>query len=149
MQNIYSWNIIPIIGIMALCLYAQKALKPYFMKWQWLLLHLLCAAVAFLIIWHFTIWGREPSDNHQFLVISEYSDEFFRELFMNLFLYFPLGLTCSQFLGKKTIFIAFCISAAVECWQFRYGTGVAQATDVLCNTLGASVALIFWQYTKD
>lgn len=143
MLNIYSWNLGTLIGIMAAALIIQNVLKPHFRKRLWICLHFLGAVISVFIILRYTVLGRQPSDSHQFMIMSAYSEEFFRELYMNLFLYFPLGLTCSQLMGKKTILLGFCLSVIIEIIQFRYGIGVAQVTDVLCNTLGASVAVIF------
>ena len=49
--------------------------------------------VALLIILRFTVIGRESFNEHCFMVMAEYSGEFYREMIMNIFLYFPLGLT--------------------------------------------------------
>ena len=39
--------------------------------------------------------------------------------------------------------ISFLLSLGIESWQFAAGTGIAQGTDVLCNTLGACMGGMF------
>lgn len=148
MGNIYGWSLWSILEIMTFGLFLQKILKTYFTERMWKLLNFIGSLMAVMIILYYSVWGRQPSDIHQFMIFSEYSNEFFRELIMNLFLYFPLGLTCSQIIGEKTIFLGFLLSFVIEWWQFQAGTGIAQVSDVLCNTLGASVAVIFQWYGK-
>lgn len=92
--------------------------------------------IVFLIL-KFTVLGRTPSSVHQFVVMAPYSDEFFRELLMNVFLYFPLGLTLGELIGWHRIWLALVLAIVIESWQYAAGTGMAQVTDVICNTLGA------------
>ena len=56
---------------------------------------------------------------------------------MNCFLYFPFGLTLGEVQRRKVWSGAFFVSLLIEIWQFMAGTGVAQGTDLLCNTIGA------------
>ena len=43
-----------------------------------------------------------------------------------------------------TISIGFLISVSIESWQYFAGTGLAQGTDVIMNTLGAAIGTIPW-----
>ena len=61
---------------------------------------------------------------------------------MNVFLYFPLGLTLTNMIGFRSILFGSILSVVIETWQFMAGTGVAQGTDVLCNVLGIVVGSI-------
>ena len=47
--------------------------------------------IVFLIL-KFTVLGRTPSGLYQFVVMAPYSDEFFRELLMNVFYTFHWDL---------------------------------------------------------
>ena len=67
-------------------------------------------------------------------------------MLMNVFLFFPLGLTLSNALPRKwhrwgriilTTLIGCALSAGIECAQYRYALGMAEVDDVICNTLGA------------
>ena len=67
---------------------------------------------------------------------------------MNVFLFFPLGLTLSNALPSKwrcsrriafTTLVGFVLSASIEFTQYRFSLGLAETDDVICNTLGAFV----------
>lgn len=92
--------------------------------------------------------GRTPSGLYQFVVMAPYLDEFFRELLMNVFLYFPLGLTLGELIGWHRIWLALVLAIVIESWQYAAGTGMAQVTDVICNTLGAWIGGIAFQKRK-
>ena len=40
------------------------------------------------------------------------------------------------------VLAGFVLSFGVEVWQYATGAGLAQGTDVLCNTLGAAVGIL-------
>lgn len=63
-------------------------------------------------------------------------------MFMNALLYYPFGLSLSIFLGSWSILIALIISISIEFWQYLAGTGLAQGTDVIMNTLGAAIGVL-------
>ena len=72
--------------------------------------------------------------------------ELYREMLMNVFLFFPLGLTLSNALPRKwhrwgrialTTFVGCALSAGIEYAQYRCALGLAETDDVICNTLGA------------
>lgn len=72
--------------------------------------------------------------------------ELYREMLMNVFLFFPLGLTLSNALPQKwhrwlriilTTLVGCILSAGIEYAQYRYALGLAETDDVICNTLGA------------
>ena len=80
------------------------------------------------------------------LTAARQQPEFYREMLMNVFLFFPLGLTLSNALPRKwhrwgriilTTLIGCVLSAGIEYAQYRYALGLAEADDVICNTLGA------------
>ena len=80
------------------------------------------------------------------LAAARYQPELYRELLMNIFLFFPLGLTLSNALPRKwhrwirialTALVGCLLSVGVESAQYRYALGLAETDDVLCNTLGA------------
>ena len=88
--------------------------------------------------------GRVPGAQHQFAWAAPFTNEFFREMIMNVFLYFPLGLTLSCLIGPWVVVAGFVLSVSIESWQYLAGTGLAQATDVVCNTIGAAVGSVLW-----
>mgnify|MGYP004731865873 FL=1 len=104
-----------------------------------------CGAAALLatvlVLW-LTVWNRTPSEEHVFTWAAAYTNEFFREMFMNAVLYVPFGLAACGLIGPWGVLAGFLLSAGVEGWQYATGAGLAQGTDVLCNTLGASVGML-------
>lgn len=82
------------------------------------------------------------------LTAARIQPELYREMLMNVFLFFPLGLTLSNALPRKwhrwlriilTTLIGCILSAGIEYAQYRYALGLAETDDVICNTLGAFI----------
>ena len=80
------------------------------------------------------------------LTAARQQPELYREMLMNVFLFFPLGLTLSNALPRKwhrwgriilTTLIGCALSAGIEYAQYRCALGLAETDDVICNTLGA------------
>ena len=133
MVNVYAWNYHRIFLSMLFLLILWRILARYIRIDIWKILNLFGAGVSFFLILKLTVLGRTPSGLHQFVVMAPYSDEFFRELLMNVFLYFPLGLTLGELIGWHRIWLALVM---------------AQVTDVICNTLGAWIGGIAFQKRK-
>ena len=104
-----------------------------------------CGAAALLatvlVLW-LTVWNRTPSEEHVFTWAAAYTNEFFREMFMNAVLYVPFGLAACGLIGPWGVLAGLVLSIGVEVWQYATGAGLAQGTDVLCNTLGAAVGML-------
>lgn len=90
----------------------------------------------------YTVIGRTASDDHIFVWSAAIGSEFIRELYMNALLYYPFGLSLTVLIGPWSIFIAFLLSVAIEGWQYITGSGLAQGTDVIMNTLGAAIGAV-------
>ena len=82
------------------------------------------------------------------LAAAQQQPEIYREMLMNVFLFFPLGLTLSNVLPQKwhcwgriilTTLIGYILSVGIEYTQYRYALGMAEVDDVICNTLGAFI----------
>ena len=72
--------------------------------------------------------------------------ELYRAMLMNVFLFFPLGLTLSNALPQKwsrwrrvalTTLLGCALSIGIEYAQYRFSLGMTETDDVICNTLGA------------
>lgn len=111
---------------------------------------LFCAAV--IAILYATILNRTPGDYELILtpfatfIAARQQPELYREMLMNVFLFFPLGLTLSNALPRRwhrwlrislTTLVGCVLSAGIEYTQYRYALGMAEVDDVICNTLGA------------
>ena len=97
---------------------------------------------------YFTVLGRAPSDEHAFVFSAAYTNEYFREMFMNMLLYIPLGMTLSVLIGVKAILVCVILSISIESWQYFTGTGLAQATDVIMNSLGTLIGTLPYAVTR-
>lgn len=111
----------------------------------------LACAAAFIILYA-TILNRTPGNYELILTpfaaltAARVQPELYREMLMNVFLFFPLGLTLSNALPRKwhrwgriilTTLVGCALSAGIEYVQYRYALGLAETDDVICNTLGA------------
>ena len=81
-----------------------------------------------------------------FIRTAKMQPEAIRSAMMNIFLFFPLGLTLSNALPRKwhrwgriilTTLVGCALSAGIEYAQYRCALGLAETDDVICNTLGA------------
>lgn len=121
-------------------------------KWQTVNAWLCVLTVA--VILYATILTRTPSDYKPILTpfatftAALQQPELYREMLMNVFLFFPLGLTLSNALPRKrhrwlriilTTLVGCALSAGIEYAQHRYALGMAEVDDVICNTLGTFV----------
>ena len=110
----------------------------------------LLSALALMIILCFTVLGRECSEAHRFILYAHSEPwDLIPELYRNLFLFYPLGLFLPYAISKNSkternlvyYLIPLALSLSIEIWQYVFGTGVAQVTDVIMNTLGASIGV--------
>ena len=119
-----------------------------------MLLNIALACVAAFIILYATILTRTPGGSEAILTpfasltAARVQPELYREMLMNVFLFFPLGLTLSNALPRRwhrwgritlTTLVGCALSAGIEYTQYRYALGMAEVDDVICNTLGAFI----------
>lgn len=115
------------------------------MKWRerlWKILNAFMCMIALYLVLRYTVLYRVPSNNRQFMIFAPYSSEFYREILMNVILFYPFGLTLTVLVGPWSIVVALVLSFGIELWQYIVGTGVAQGSDVLMNTLGCVVGAV-------
>ena len=118
------------------------------------LLNTALACAATFIILYATILNRTPGNYELILTpfaalsAARQQPELYREMLMNVFLFFPLGLTLSNALPRKwhrwlriilTTLVGCALSAGIEYAQYRCALGLAETDDVICNTLGAFI----------
>ena len=154
LHYIYSRSFISVITFMALALAAWGALPARVgaRRWRWGNLALVLLMTAAIL--YATLFSRAEGSTgliltpFAFLTAARIQPEIYREMLMNVFLFFPLGLTLSNALPRKwhrwgriilTTFIGCALSAGIEYAQYRYALGLAETDDVICNTLGAFI----------
>ena len=118
---------------------------------------MLLLAVTAAILHATLFWGRDPGERKallepfQTLRLARLYPELYREMFMNILLFFPFGLGLSQLLPRRwkpgarlvlTLGLGAALSLLVEGAQYFWGLGIAETDDVLCNTLGAGLGAL-------
>ena len=112
------------------------------------------SAVSLVVIAYITLFCRTEGNSDivlkpfQFIHAAKEQPEAYRSALMNVFLFFPLGLTLSNALPRKwhrwgritlTTLVSCILSVGIEYAQYRYALGMAEVDDVICNTLGAFI----------
>ena len=124
---------------------------------SWRCVNLCLCVLSVIVIIKMTLIGRtvgvrqlELRPFYTFTTVS-YNNEAFRTLLMNIFLFFPLGLTLPWTLDEsesakyrivKCVLIGLGLSIGIESIQFAFGLGRAETDDVICNTLGCMTGVL-------
>lgn len=141
-----------IIMAIAIAIWGYTRSKLYGKKWN--IVNALLACGMVVVILSITIFGRTAGE--RILILKPFvslaaartQSEAYRELLMNIFLFFPLGLTLSNALPQRwgrwrriglTVIAGLLLSAGIEYTQYRFALGVAEIDDVICNTLGTFI----------
>lgn len=145
--GIIIWSVFSIICI-------QKNLQ---WKRIWQFVNICFCTVSVFIIAKMTLLGR-VSDKSELVLLpfytfltASYNNEAYRTLLMNVFLFFPFGLTLPWSLPKvktmgqrmiMTVLTGFGLSIGIECIQFCFGLGRAETDDIICNVLGCMIGIL-------
>ena len=153
-QSIYSKPLSNIILAIVIAIVAWGYLRTKVQLRRWMMANLVLFCAAVIAILYATILTRTPGvpavilTPFAALAAARVQPELYRALLMNVFLFFPLGLTLSNALPRKwhrwlriilTTLIGCILSAGIEYAQYRYALGMAEVDDVICNTLGAFI----------
>ncbi len=127
-------------------------------KHRFALLNTAALCVTLALVLSITILSRKPRTGNvvwkpfAILAAARKQPELYREMLMNVFLFFPLGLTISNTLPRKwsrwgriALTTALCcvLSVGIEYAQYLYALGMAETDDVICNTLGGVLGACF------
>lgn len=154
MRHIYALPLHMVIFLMLVLLIVWAMLSQHKnQKKRTIINAALCFIAAFIILYA-TILTRSAGVFEAILTpfasltAALQQPELYREMLMNVFLFFPLGLTLSNALPRKwhrwgrialTTLIGCILSVGIEYAQYRYALGMAEVDDVICNTLGAFI----------
>lgn len=157
MRHIYALPLHMVIFLMLVLLIVWAMLSQHKnQKKRTIINAALCFIAAFIILYA-TILTRTPGNYELILTpfaalsAARQQPELYREMLMNVFLFFPLGLTLSNALPRKwhrwlriilTTLVGCALSAGIEYAQYRYALGLAETDDVICNTLGAFLGAV-------
>ena len=154
LHYIYTRPLIIIILFMVLALTVWGGLSAHIAAKRWQRGNLVLTALMVATILYATILTRSEGSTGLILTpfatftAAQQQPELYREMLMNVFLFFPLGLTLSNELPRKwphwlrialTTLVGGILSAGIEYAQYRYALGMAEVDDVICNTLGAFI----------
>lgn len=153
-QSIYSKPLSSIVLAIVIAVVAWGYLHTKVQRPCWTMANLVLSFVSVIAVLYATILTRTPGSYELVLApFSTFTDaqqqpELYREMLMNVFLFFPLGLTLSNALPRKwhrwgriilTTLVGCVLSAGIEYAQYRYALGMAEVDDVICNTLGTFI----------
>ena len=152
MRHIYAIPLHMVIFLMLALLIVWAMLSLHQNQRKRSIINAVLCSITALTILYATILTRTPGDYKSILTpfatftAALQQPELYREMLMNIFLFFPLGLTLSNALPRKwhrwgriafTTLIGCALSAGIEYAQYRCALGLAETDDVICNTLGA------------
>ena len=152
LHYIYSRSLIGVLVAMPLLLAVWGALSARVAERHWRLGNLALLLVSAAVILYATLFSRAEGSGGLILTpfaaltAARQQPELYREMLMNVFLFFPLGLTLSNALPRRwnyrrrigvTVLAGCLLSAGIEYAQYRFALGLAETDDVICNTLGA------------
>ena len=154
MRHIYALPLWTVTFLMLALLIVWAMLSLHKNQRKRSIINAVLCPITVLIILYATVLTRTPGSYE--LILTPFATftaalqqpELYREMLMNIFLFFPLGLTLSSALPQKwhrwlrialTTLIGCILSAGIEYAQYRYALGMAEVDDVICNTLGASI----------
>lgn len=153
-QSIYSKPLSNIILAIVIAIVAWGYLRTKVQLRRWTMANFVLFCAAVIAILCATILNRTPGNYELILTpfaalsAARQQPELYREMLMNVFLFFPLGLTLSNALPQKwhrwgriilTTLVGCALSAGIEYAQYRCALGLAETDDVICNTLGAFI----------
>ena len=148
---IYGMRLQKVAILMLLLLLLWANLCQHIIK-RWAAINVVIFGLSTATILYATILTRSVGVSEAILTpfasltAARIQPEIYREMLMNVFLFFPLGLTLSNALPRKwhrwlriilTTFVGCALSAGIEYAQYRYALGLAETDDVICNTMGA------------
>ena len=149
---IYSQSLTVILLVIVVSTVLWGLLRGRLRRWQ--AANALLCMMTVTVILYATILTRTPGVSEAILApfasltAARQQPELYREMLMNVFLFFPLGLTLSNALPRKwhrwgriilTTLIGCILSAGIEYAQYCCALGMAEVDDVICNTLGAFI----------
>lgn len=157
MRHIYALPLHMVIILMLALLIVWAMLSLHKNQKKRTIINLVLCSITALTILYATILTRTPGDYELILTpfatftAARQQPELYREMLMNVFLFFPLGLTLSNALPRKwhrwgkialTTLVGCALSAGIEYAQYRCALGLAETDDVICNTLGAFLGAV-------
>lgn len=153
-KRIYAMNQWVVCALMLTLTLIWTILCQHFSKKRCATINTVTACQSTVTILYATLLTRPPGIYELILTpldtfsAARKQPELYRSMLMNVFLFFPLGLSLSNAFPRKwhrylrillTTSAACLFSIAIEYTQYRFALGQAETDDVICNTLGAFI----------
>ena len=151
-QRIYAMNLWVTCILLVTLVLVWATLCQHMRKRRWAAINKVLFFLSTAVVLYTTLLTRTSGGYEVILTpfaalaAARVQPELYREMLMNVFLFFPLGLTLSNALPRRwnrwlrigvTTLAGCLLSAGIEYAQYRFALGLAETDDVLCNTLGA------------
>lgn len=152
LHYIYSRSLVGIVFFMAMALVIWSILSVRIAEKHWRTGNLIFASLMAFSILYVTLLSRAEGSTGVILApfasftAARQQPEIYRSMLMNVFLFFPFGLSFANALPRKwhhcirillTTLTACLFSIGIEYTQYRFSLGLTETDDVICNTLGA------------
>lgn len=150
---------IAICMILMVMLWGYIGKKEGKKRW-WKILNFVAFAGIVTVIFYMTVYTRGESTEEAVLIpfqsfrAAKIQPELYRSMLMNVFLFFPIGLSLPNALTKWkfpvliTIVVAFFFSTGIEYIQYHYGLGKCEVDDIIMNTLGATIGSLAYMISR-
>lgn len=151
-RYIYSrplWSIVVMMGcLILLWRYLRSACNQKWWRWLNRILFIIVVSTILGLTVFFRTSGSETKVAlipFSALISAKEQPEIYREMLMNIFLFFPVGITLPNIWSKRrsvfmrivlTVTFGMCLSIGIECIQFIKQLGMVETDDVICNTIG-------------
>ena len=158
-HRIYILDISTILIAIPILLLVWSVIGAAFYKYM-RIIGAVMAVIAIGAILYITVLTRSESGaGADFIPFSSFErakiqPEIYRSMLMNTFLFEPLGLALPFALKGSTakrvllaIMIGFALSFVVEMIQYFFSLGMAEADDVICNTVGTAIGCLSYLLT--
>ena len=156
----YGQQLSKIVFFMIFLVFAWVALERWFVsklrkERLWKMGNAVCWLCMVFVILGVTVSSRSSGAAEvQWTPFSSFKEakvqpEIYRSMLMNVFMFFPLGLSLPYALPRQwkhqalvAILFAVVFSVLIEFLQYYYGLGRAETDDVICNTLGCAIGTL-------
>lgn len=158
LRTIIGYMIILVISWKTFASHVQNKLNK---KRSWELCNVLINIAAMGVILTATLAFRTGADSVLILepfysfMEARTQPELYRSMLMNVFLFFPVGLTLPFVLPENwkrkiltSILFAMAFSIGIEFTQYYFHLGRAETDDVICNTLGCAIGTLSYYLSE-
>lgn len=160
--NLCKISLIIALSVVVWCVVGLVVYRTIEIKRGWKMLNVVVCLLTFAVILYLTLFSRTAYEVQEVCLTPFYSfyeaqwnKEIYRSMFMNVFLFVPLGLSLPNVFGvcwkhkfTCSILLALAFSVVIELLQYYFQFGCVEVDDVICNTLGGSIGASAYVMTQ-